>query len=64
LSASRFPFFATLGVLWITDRLVGLRVPPEEEEAGLDVGEHGEIAYGLLAEPDLALAAGPGAGEA
>jgi hypothetical protein len=27
-------------------------VPPEEEEAGLDVGEHGEIAYGLLAEAE------------
>jgi hypothetical protein len=48
-----FPFVASLGVLWVTDKLVGLRVPPEAEAAGLDVGEHSEIAYGLLAEADV-----------
>ncbi|RME90584.1 MAG: ammonium transporter [Verrucomicrobia bacterium] len=29
----------------LTDALVGLRVEPEEEDAGLDVTEHGERAY-------------------
>jgi ammonia channel protein AmtB len=32
-------------ILWITDRTIGLRVTPREEEAGLDFGEHAEVAY-------------------
>jgi Amt family ammonium transporter len=34
-----YPFLATWLVLWLTDRLVGLRVSAEEEEVGLDLSE-------------------------
>jgi Amt family ammonium transporter len=30
---------------WLADVLFGLRVSPEEEEAGLDASEHGIAAY-------------------
>jgi ammonia channel protein AmtB len=32
-------------ILWVTDRTVGLRVSPGDEEAGLDLSEHAEAAY-------------------
>jgi hypothetical protein len=35
----------TLLILWITDRTVGLRVTADEEVQGLDMGDHGEVAY-------------------
>jgi Amt family ammonium transporter len=35
----------TFAVLWITDKLVGVRVPDHVEEKGLDIEEHGERAY-------------------
>ena len=35
----------TFALLWLTDRLVGLRVPAEAEQVGLDLYEHGERAY-------------------
>ena len=35
---------ATLIILKIVDRLVGLRVEESEEEAGLDLSQHGEVA--------------------
>ncbi|MCU1529946.1 MAG: hypothetical protein JWP75_3709 [Frondihabitans sp.] len=34
--ALAYPFLVTLAVLWITDRVVGLRVTPAEEAEGLD----------------------------
>jgi Amt family ammonium transporter len=34
---------ATLIILKVVDMAVGLRVGPEEEEAGLDVSQHGEV---------------------
>jgi ammonium transporter, Amt family len=40
-----YPFVMTWIILWITDKLVGLRVSPDEEAEGLDLGEHGESAY-------------------
>jgi Amt family ammonium transporter len=40
-----FPFVMTLGILWITDKTVGLRVSGTEEFTGLDLGEHAEVAY-------------------
>jgi Amt family ammonium transporter len=40
-----FPFVATWIVLWFTDKTVGLRVSPDEEAAGLDLGQHGEVSY-------------------
>jgi Amt family ammonium transporter len=35
----------TLVILKIVDALIGLRVQPEEERAGLDLSQHGENAY-------------------
>ena len=47
--AVAFPFFGTLLLLKLTDWLVGVRVTGEEEITGLDLSQHGEIAYpGLL----------------
>ena len=40
-----FSFGATWVILLVVDRLVGFRVTPEAEEAGVDVAEHGESAY-------------------
>jgi ammonia channel protein AmtB len=31
--------------LWVTDHTVGLRVTGDDEQAGLDLTEHGEGAY-------------------
>jgi ammonium transporter, Amt family len=36
---------ATFVILKVVDLLVGLRVHPEEEAAGLDTSQHGELAY-------------------
>ena len=42
--------FVTSGLVWLALKYtVGIRVSPEEELAGLDIGEHGNIAY-----PDFA----------
>jgi Amt family ammonium transporter len=59
-----YPFVMTWIILWVTDRTVGLRVSPADEEGGLDLSEHGEVAY-QLAEPEASLksdsmAAAPG----
>jgi Amt family ammonium transporter len=43
-----YPFVMTWIILWVTDKTVGLQVDPEEEEVGLDLGEHGEPAYDVL----------------
>jgi ammonium transporter, Amt family len=40
-----FSFAATWVILLLVDRVVGFRVTPEAEEAGVDVTEHGESAY-------------------
>lgn len=37
----------TLILLVVVDKIVGLRVPPEDEAAGLDLSQHGEEAYDL-----------------
>ena len=60
-----YPFVMTWIILWVTDHTVGLRVSPGEEQAGLDLSEHGEVGY-QLAEPAAAMtsdgmAAAPGA---
>src|SRR5581483_5979795 len=47
-----YTFVLTWGVLWATDKLVGVRVPEHHEEMGLDLAEHGEVAY-HGAEPAL-----------
>jgi Amt family ammonium transporter len=40
-----FAFGATLLILKVVDRTVGLRVDEDVEETGLDLVEHGELAY-------------------
>jgi ammonium transporter, Amt family len=53
-----YPFVLTWIVLWLTDKVVGLKVSPEDEAAGLDLSEHGEPAYGF---PAPVLVGGPSA---
>jgi Amt family ammonium transporter len=45
VAALVYPFVMTFGILWVTDKTVGLRVGESEEFAGLDMGEHDEVAY-------------------
>jgi len=45
LSISAFAFFASLIVFGLLKFTVGLRVSEQEEEEGLDVGEHGVASY-------------------
>ena len=33
------------GLLWITDKTVGLRVHAGDQDAGLDATDHAEVAY-------------------
>jgi len=40
-----YPFVMTWLILWITDRTVGIKVSPGDEEAGLDFSEHDETGY-------------------
>jgi Amt family ammonium transporter len=40
-----YPFVMTWLILLVTDKVVGLKVSEEEEEAGLDLSEHGEHSY-------------------
>ena len=39
----------TLVLLFVVDKVIGLRVSPEEESAGLDLSQHGEEGYDLNA---------------
>jgi Amt family ammonium transporter len=43
-----FPFVMTWIILWITDTTVGLRVSDNDQDAGLDMSDHGETAYDRL----------------
>jgi Amt family ammonium transporter len=45
VSAVIYAFVATLIIAKIVDALIGLRVSDEEEYVGLDVSQHGEVAY-------------------
>jgi Amt family ammonium transporter len=38
-------FSVSYGVLLLIKKTIGLRVTPEEEEAGLDISEHGMYGY-------------------
>jgi Amt family ammonium transporter len=40
-----FSGIATIVILKLVDAVIGLRVEPEDEAAGLDVSQHGEAAY-------------------
>jgi Amt family ammonium transporter len=46
-----FSFAMSMVLLKVTDVVVGLRVKPEDEEAGLDISQHAEVAYGWVEEP-------------
>ncbi len=45
LSVCGFAFLASLVIFLVIKGVFGLRVSPEEEEQGLDIGEHGQEAY-------------------
>jgi Amt family ammonium transporter len=40
-----FSFVATLIILWVVDKLIGLRVTEDEEVTGLDLTQHSEVGY-------------------
>jgi ammonium transporter, Amt family len=44
-AVAAYTLLATFALLWVTDKLIGLRVPAEAEQVGLDLYEHGEKAY-------------------
>jgi ammonium transporter, Amt family len=52
-----YPFVMTMVILRLVDKLVGLRVDPDEQALGLDVAEYGETGYmlDLFAGPTLEL---------
>jgi Amt family ammonium transporter len=43
--AFAFVFILSYSTFWVIKKLYGLRVSPEEEEAGLDISEHGMYGY-------------------
>ncbi len=47
LASISFAFLGTLLILFIIDKISGLRVSEEEEMQGLDISQHGENAYRL-----------------
>jgi Amt family ammonium transporter len=47
-----YPFAMTLIIIRLTDKAVHLRVAPGEQAQGLDLGEHGEVAYDVNGEND------------
>ena len=47
----------TIAILKVVDLVVGLRVSPEEESIGLDLTQHGELAYAHEAGADFAIEA-------
>jgi ammonium transporter, Amt family len=63
-----YPFVMKWIILWVTDRTVGLRVSPADEEASLDLSEHAEVGYQLAAAAagmtSDSTAAAPGAPQA
>jgi Amt family ammonium transporter len=46
-----FSFAMSMALLKVTDLVVGLRVRPEDEDAGLDISQHAEVAYASAEEP-------------
>jgi Amt family ammonium transporter len=45
LAAGGYTLVMTLGILFVLDRTMGLRVHEDEEREGLDATQHGEAAY-------------------
>ncbi len=58
VAAIVYPFVMTWIILWVTDHVVGLKVTPESEAAGLDLSEHAEAAYHQLAGAGAGASAG------
>jgi Amt family ammonium transporter len=52
-----FVFAASFGTFWLIKKTYGLRVSAEEEDAGLDISEHGMYGYPEQFIPDAELAA-------
>lgn len=44
-AVAAFTFLLSYGVFWAIKATIGLRVTLEEEIEGLDIGEHGQVAY-------------------
>jgi Amt family ammonium transporter len=44
-AAFAFVFSASFAIFWVIKKTYGLRVTPEQEEAGLDITEHGMYGY-------------------
>jgi len=42
---SVFAFCGSFATAWLVNKAMGYRVSREEERTGLDVGEHGQVAY-------------------
>jgi Amt family ammonium transporter len=47
-----YTIVVTLALLWLVDRLLGLRVSAEEEDLGLDLTQHGQRGY-MMGEGEL-----------
>ncbi len=47
LAVAVWSFVLSAGILKVIDLVMGLRVTPEEEALGLDLSQHGEVAYQL-----------------
>jgi len=45
LAAGAYTLVVTLGILFLVDKVVGLRVTEDEEREGLDATQHGEAGY-------------------
>jgi Amt family ammonium transporter len=45
LAVIAWVFVTSIIVFWIINKTIGMRVSPEEEEAGLDISEHGMYGY-------------------
>jgi Amt family ammonium transporter len=43
-----FSFLATWVILWVVDKLVGVRVTEDDEVTGLDLSQHAEVGYSLV----------------
>jgi len=50
-----FVFSLSYATFWLIKKTYGLRVSPEEEDAGLDISEHGMYGYPeqFIPEPEL-----------
>jgi Amt family ammonium transporter len=49
-----YPFFVTIALLGLVDKVAGLRVGPDEQRQGLDLGELGEMSYDFSDAPFVA----------